>query len=200
MSREWKWLGEDHITYAVRDIRLWRHFYVNVMGGREIHHTADVNPAGSSSMELYGIELGRSRIALVSPINRSAMSQVEFFLQKHGDSIQHVAYAISNLEAFVAEMKQKGFRFLGDIIERADAFGLVKQIFTKRFDAIATSAVNGVFLEFVERREKSGAAAANACDEVFSSDVANQFYKAVEAAGDTDDGESFVPKRGPRSS
>ena len=198
MSSEWKWLGEDHITYAVRDIRLWRHFYVNVMGGREIHHTADVNPAGSSSMELYGIELGRSRIALVSPINRSATSQVESFLQKHGDhSIQHVAYAISNLEAFVAEMRQKGFRFLGGIKERADSFGPVKQIFTKRFDAIATSAVDGVFFEFVERKEKSAAAER---DEAFSSDVANQFYKAVEAAGDTDDGESFVPKRGPRSS
>ena len=199
MSPEWKWLGEDHITYAVRDIRLWRHFYVNVMGGKEIHHTADVNPAGSSSMELYGIELGRSRIALVSPINRSAMSQVESFLQKHGDSIQHVAYAISNLEAFVAEMKQKGFGFVGDIKERADAFGPVKQIFTKRLDAVGMTAVDGVFFEFVERPEESADAGAVG-GEAFSSDVAEQLYKEVEAAVDTDDGTSFVPKRSPQSS
>lgn len=184
---QWQWLGDDHITYAVRDIESWRAVYINHFGFREIHHTPDASPDGSSSMELYGLESGNSRIALVSPINRSSISHVEHFLRMHGDhSVQHVAYRIKNLEAFVQEMKAKGFHFLGDIKYRTDSFGPIKQIFAKRFDPLLTSA-QGPFYEFVERPRKAQVG----FGDFFSSLVAEELYKDVEREITDDDGKPF---------
>lgn len=183
----WQWLGEDHITYAVRDIEAWRRIYVDYFGFQEIHHTSDASPCGSSSMELYGLELGASRIALVSPINRTSISHVEYFLRKHGDhSVQHVAYAIRSLEAFVQEMKGKGFHFLGDIKYRTDSFGPIKQIFAKRFDPLLTPA-EGPFYEFVERPMRAEVDFAD----FFSSTVAEELYGDVEKDAANDDGIPF---------
>ncbi|MDZ4285668.1 MAG: VOC family protein [Candidatus Sungbacteria bacterium] len=176
-KKKWQWLKEDHITYAVWDIQFWRYVYTANLGFREIHHTADATPHGQSSMELYGLEQGGSRIALVRPINRSALSHVESFLRMHGDhSVQHGAYGIRNLEAFVAEMKEKGFHFVGKVKQRTDLFGPIKQIFAKRFDATLTPA-QGPFFEFVERPERmDGAGIAD----FYASSVAGELYEDVE--------------------
>lgn len=187
-QKRWQWLGVDHTTYAVRDIELWRGVYVDLWGFREIHYTADANPDGSSSMRLYGLECGNERIALVSPINRSSISHVHHFLERHGDhSVQHVAIAVSNLEAFVEDMKCKQFKFLGNIKVRTDLFGPIKQIFAKRFDAHLTPA-EGPFYEFVERPKdmESGLA------EFFSSTVAGELYEDVENDIAHDNGEPFI--------
>ena len=185
---KWKWLGVDHITYAVWSMDVWREIYVKMLCFREIHYTADACPGAPSSMELCGLESGNSRVALVAPIDRKATSHVTTFLDMHGDhSIQHVAYAIENLEAFVVEMKAKGFNFLGRIKVRSDSFGPVKQIFAKRFDASLTPA-EGAFFEFVER-PKAGVGGA---EEFFSSEVAAELYADVEGDIATDDGKPFI--------
>lgn len=178
-KKEWQWLDVDHITYAVRDIQFWRFVYVNDFGFREIHHTPDASPnSDESSMELYGLEQGASRIALVRPINRSAISHVEIFLRMHGDhSIQHVAYGIRNIEAFVREMIGKGFGFVGAVKQREDLFGPIKQIFAKRFDVNLTPA-QGSFYEFVERPKHAGKRVAMPA--FFASSVAGELYEDVE--------------------
>lgn len=184
----WKWLGIDHITYAVWDIAAWRAIYIDCFGFKEIHHTADACPHGASSMELYGLESGNSRIALVSPISRTLVSHVEHFLNRHGDhSVQHVAYSIQNLEEFVEEMTEKKFRFLGKVKIRNDAFGSIKQIFAKRFDAYLTPA-QGVFYEFVERSEEIDRGVLS----FFSSRVAEELYDDVERDMHQDDGAQFI--------
>ena len=186
--RSWQWLGVDHITYAVWDIAKWRAVYVDDFDFREIHYTPDALPNGSSSMQLCGLESGDTRIALVSPISRSSVSHVEHFLRAHGDhSIQHVAYAIHNLEVFVARMSAKGFKFLGEIKTRSDSFGPVKQIFAKRFDP-AMSVAEGAFFEFVERPEHIPGSS----HEFFSSKVAEELYADVERESKMDDGKPFI--------
>ena len=128
---------------------------MDCFGFREMHYTHDACPKGTSSMQLCGLELGDSRIALVSPINRASVSHVAHFLNIHGDhSVQHVAYRIKNLEAFVQEMTDKQFKFLGGIKIRTDLFGPIKQIFAKRFDPFMSPA-QGPFYEFVDRPEKN---------------------------------------------
>ena len=176
-KKQWQWLDVDHITYAVWDIQYWRAVYMGDLGFREIHHTPDASPKGKSSMELYGLQNGRSRIALARPINRSSLSHLEVFLRMHGDhSVQHVAYGIKNIEAFVQEMEGRGFHFIGTIKQRTDQFGPIKQIFAKKFDENLTPA-QGFFYEFVQRRkqtDKRGVA------DFFSSLVAEELYEELE--------------------
>jgi len=191
-KRQWQWIREDHITYAVWDIQFWHYVYTASLGFREMHHTVDAVPNGKSSMELYGLENGGSRVALVRPINRSAISHVESFLRMHGDhSVQHVAYGIRNLEVFVAEMKEKGFRFVGTVKQRADLFGPIKQIFAKRFDASLTPA-SGSFFEFVERPERTDE---EGIADFFASSVAGQLYEDVEEEVARAEHECFVSDR-----
>lgn len=180
-KKEWQWLGVDHITYVVWDTQFWRSVYIHDFGFREIHHTPDASPNGKSSMELYGLEQGESRIALVRPINRSAISHVESFLRMHGDhSVQHVAYGIRNIEAFVAEMKEQGFHFVGMVKQRQDLFGPIKQVFAKRFDSSLTPA-QGFFYEFVERPQHTDE---QSLTDFFSSSVAEELYEEVEREQD----------------
>jgi len=84
-------------------------------------------------------------------------------------------------------MKAKGIAFCGDIKERVDAFGPIKQIFAKRFDADLTPA-QGAFYEFVERFAREE----NRPDDFFSSTVAEELYEDVEKDIVSDDGECFI--------
>ena len=187
-ANEWQWLGVDHITYAVWDITKWRAIYIDCFGFREIHYTHDACPGGASSMKLCGLEAGNSRVALVSPISRASISHVAIFLHRHGDhSIQHIAYAVHNLEKFVEEMISNKFKFLGSIKRRNDSFGPIKQIFAKRFDPFMDPA-EGMFFEFVERHTQS----TNDMSEFFSSATAEELYMDVEREMCVDDGESFI--------
>ena len=123
----------------------------------------------------------------MSPINRISLSHVEHFLRKHGDhSIQHIAYRIRNLEAFVSEMRDRDFHFLKDIKYRTDLFGPIKQIFAKRFDPLLTAA-EGTFYEFVERPKQVKLS----LSDFFSSTVAEELYDDVENEIANDDGEPF---------
>ena len=186
-SDSWQWRGVDHITYAVWDVALWRAVYMG-FGFEEIHHTLDACPGAPSSMELCGLQLGDSRIALVSPIDRTSISHITHFLHMHGDhSVQHVAIAIKNLEAFVAHARDKQFNFVGAIKARTDQFGPIKQIFAKRFDPFLNPA-EGPFYEFVERPEHAAADVSN----FFSSTVARELYDDVEGEIATDDGKPFI--------
>lgn len=203
--RSWKWLGEDHITYAVKDIQSWRSVYMDVWGFKEIHHTADAWPNGPSSMELYGLQAGRSRVALVSPINRTSISHVQTFLDTNGDhSVQHVAHAIRKIEAFIKDMIRRGFKFLSEVKQRTDAFGVIKQIFAKRFDARFTPG-QGSFAEFVERPKKTLKMLARRFFHFFhlfrtkkdfagffSRQVAGELYEDVEKEILNDVGDPFV--------
>ena len=187
-TQNWEWLGVDHITYAVWDIAKWRAVYMDCFGFREMHYTSDACPNGTSSMRLCGLESGDSRIALVSPINRASISHVALFLDKHGDhSVQHIAYRIKNLEAFVQEMTDKQFKFVGGIKIRTDLFGPIKQIFAKRFDS-SLSPATGSFYEFVERPEKTD----GDLSDFFSGAVAGELYDDVEKEILADDGEPFI--------
>lgn len=189
--RSWRWLGVDHITYAVKDIQSWRSVYMDVWGFKEIHHTADACPNGPSSMELYGLQAGRSRVALVSPINRISISHVQTYLDVHGDhSAQHVAHAIHKLEEFVEEMEGRGCKFLGEIKQRTDAFGDIKQIFAKRYDKRFTPG-EGPFAEFVERLKKTKKTKKSLAG-FFSRPVAGKLYQEVEDDILNDVGDPFI--------
>lgn len=194
MERQWSIIGVDHVTVAVKDMDFWKKIYTEILGAEITPkgEVIDVDPTGPSSMKLYGLKWGKVRIALVQGIDRQQKSQVTAFTDTHGDhSFQHVALLVDNLVAFVDDMKEEEFRFLGQIQEREDEDGRpIRQVFAKGFDKDFNDAGERMFYEFVERPEDG--IFKEVLRQDFSGKVAQGFYRQMEAARKADDQETFI--------
>lgn len=186
------WLKRvDHVTYAVAagTIERWAAVHERLGGGEVVARLDDVCPGDRrSSMRLWCLRFEEFGVALVEGIDRDAESQVTAFVRAHGDhAIQHVAYAVDDLEAYVRELDALGVKMRGGIVTRNDGFGPVKQVFTKGL--VAGDPAAAAFLEFVERpRAESGTVQVS-----FSRDVGKAFYEQIEQARAAGDHEPFVP-------
>jgi hypothetical protein len=186
------WLKRvDHVTYAVAagTIERWAAVHERLGGGELVARIDDVCPDDrSSSMKLWCLRFDDFGVALVEGIDRDVESQVSAFVRAHGDhAIQHVAYAVDDLEAYVREIDALGVKLRGSIVTRHDGFGPVRQVFTKGL--AAGDPAEATFLEFVERpRAESGTVQVS-----FSRDVGKAFYAQIEEARAAGDHEPFVP-------
>lgn len=184
----------DHITYAVErgSIERWTEFHLALGGGELVSRCDDVDPDNPrSSMKLYCIRYPEFGIALVEGIDRAEESQVTAFVRQHGDhSTQHVAYAVSDLDSFMVHLRELGVRLRGEVVAREDAFGPVRQVFTKGFTKGDPAAAS--FLEFVERP-----ADGKARPVTFSQDAGRSFYTQIEDARADGDEETLTELRPP---
>lgn len=184
------WLKKvDHVTYAVKDIRQWAWYHIEVEGGRLVTRIDDVMPDNpKSSMMLWCIDYGDFGIALVQGIDREEESQVSAFVRKHGDhSVQHVAYASHDLDSFLRRLERFNARPRGETLVRHDGFGLVKQVFGKGYDD-AQDPAEMSFPEYVERPDASGGGAGI----TFSEKFGESFYSQIERARQEQDRETLI--------
>jgi 4-hydroxyphenylpyruvate dioxygenase-like putative hemolysin len=186
------WLKRvDHVTYAVAagTIDRWAAVHERLGAGEVVARIDDVSPDDPrSSMKLWCLRFDDFGAALIEGIDRDEESQVSVFVRTHGDhAIQHVAYAVDDLEAYVHALQSMGVKMRGGIVTRHDGFGLVKQVFTKGLAPGDPAAAT--FLEFVERpRAESGHQQVS-----FSHQAGKAFYEQIEQARAAGDHEPFVP-------
>ncbi|MGB4438678.1 MAG: methylmalonyl-CoA epimerase [Sedimentibacter sp.] len=98
----------DHIGIAVKNLDEAVNFYENILGlkaaGTEIVQEQKVKvaflPVGDSEVEL-----------LESTEEDSAIAK---FIAKNGEGVQHIAYRVDDIEAAIAEMKEKGIRMIDE--------------------------------------------------------------------------------------
>jgi methylmalonyl-CoA/ethylmalonyl-CoA epimerase len=86
--------------------------------------------------------LGESRIELLEAT--SPDSPIARFLSKRGQGIHHVALAVSNVSATLAELERAGFRF----IDREPRIGTGRE----RIAFLHPSSTAGVLIELVEEK------------------------------------------------
>jgi hypothetical protein len=185
-------LGFDHVAVLVWDIEKWTKRYRR-LGAEVIYDNPDMSPTTSSSAKLRGIKWGNMLIALLEPINREEESQVYHALRKHGDHFfQHIAIRVKNIHQFKQDMEASGACFAGDVIERSDAFGPVRQIFGQIFDK-NLEADEGNFYEFVERSQNPGdVSEIKDTHRDFDDNAAERLYKSVEASAASGQRVQFV--------
>ena len=191
MAEMWRHLGVDHITVCVaRNIESFVAEYVEREHGRIVFRNVDVTPGNPSSMMLYGIACDDAYlIAIAQGIDREERSHVSLFCDTHGDhAVQHVALRVTNLPAYVKEKRLQGRKFLGEIHERRDPFGEVRQIFAAPFDRLLAVS-QAPFYEFVER--PSGWQLSSDLIEVFSNSFAMGLSDDIEHARKSGLRESF---------
>jgi methylmalonyl-CoA/ethylmalonyl-CoA epimerase len=128
----------DHIGIATRQLdealRLWRDTL-----GLQVTSTEEVTEQG---VRVAMLPLGESQIELLEPL--SPGSPVGKFLEKRGPGIHHVALRVTDIQAALVQLKEKGTRLI-DETPRLGAGGCLVAF-------IHPSSANGVLLELVQHQ------------------------------------------------
>lgn len=132
-----KILKIDHLGIAVNSIDQSKRFWTDILGlsleGTETVQEQKVTtaffPVGDSEVELL------ESTSPDGPIAR--------YLEKKGEGIQHVAFRVDNIEAALAELKEKGVRLI-DETPRKGAGGA-------KIAFLHPKATNGILVELSER-------------------------------------------------
>ncbi len=131
-------LGVDHIALAVEDLdqatALWKSMGLRI-GAREV-----VADQGVQVQMMYA---GKTRIELVAPLDDT--SPVAAFLANRGPGLHHLALAVDDCAAAVADLQQSSIRLI-DSEPRAGAH-------QTRIAFVHPKATAGVLTEMVEGGE-----------------------------------------------
>lgn len=92
----------SHIGIAVRDLDQQKQFYQQTLG-LELLAEEEV-PDQKVKIAMFAV--GDARIELLEPTG--ADSPVERFLQKRGEGIHHIAYAVTDLRSMLARLSAQG--------------------------------------------------------------------------------------------
>ena len=128
----------DHVGIAVKDLAASVKWYEETLGlhskGTEVVQEQQVTvaflPCGDSELELL------ESTPPEGPIAR--------FIEKNGEGIQHIAIRVDDIDAALAELKEKGVRLI-DQTPRYGAGGA-------RIAFLHPKATHGVLLELCERK------------------------------------------------
>lgn len=103
-----KLLNLDHVAIAVFDLD-------QAIAG--YHDRYRVEPTSREVVEEQGVEeamipVGGSFVQLLMPLG--AETPVGRFLEKNGEGLHHVAYAVTNIEAALSHLKESGARLVDE--------------------------------------------------------------------------------------
>ena len=130
----------DHVGSAVKDLEAAKKFYTEILGlkdsGEETVDEQKVKvtfyPLGDSELELLESTHPEGRIAK--------------YIDRCGEGIQHIALRVDNIEAALADLKEKGVRLI-DEKPRYGAGGA-------SIAFVHPKATGGILLELSERKEE----------------------------------------------
>jgi methylmalonyl-CoA/ethylmalonyl-CoA epimerase len=128
----------DHIGIATRSIEeglaVWRDEL-----GLEVDSTEEVTEQG---VKVCMLAVGDTHVELLEPL--SAETAVGRFLAKRGPGMHHIAIEVADINASLAELKNKGARLI-DETPRVGAGGCLVAF-------VHPSSANGVLLELVQHQ------------------------------------------------
>ena len=103
-----KTLKIDHIGIAVKSIEAARQFYEEALG---LEMTA-VEEVAEQKVRVGFFPVGDSEIELLESTDPEG--PIAKFIENKGEGIQHIAVKVDNIEAALAELKEKGFRLIDE--------------------------------------------------------------------------------------
>jgi methylmalonyl-CoA/ethylmalonyl-CoA epimerase len=140
-------MGIDHITLCVENLDAAEYLFTKILGFEVIWSARDVG-SDKSSMNTVVVQRGNAKIALMQGRDKVVKSQINEFIEKYGQGVQHVAIEVDDIEAVCREWESHGVKFSGPLKEGRDGFGPLKQRFTyPLFPA------SGLFLELTQREQ-----------------------------------------------
>ncbi len=128
----------DHIGIAVSNLDEAIKLYSDVLG-LELHGTEEVS---EQKVKVAFLPVGDTEVELLE--STSPDGPIAKFIEAKGQGIQHIAFRVDDIEAALAEMKEKGLRLI-DEKPRYGAGGA-------RIAFLHPKSTNGVLIELCERK------------------------------------------------
>lgn len=160
--------GFDHVTLCVDDLEAAEFLFAKILGFEVIWSAKDVG-SETSSMDTVVVQRGGAKIALMQGRDKAGKSQINEFIEKYGQGVQHIALEVDNIEAMCREWEAHGVTFSGPVKEGKDGFGPLKQRFT--YPLFPNS---GLFIELTQRQQGEEAA------RTFVRSTVESLYKDIE--------------------
>jgi methylmalonyl-CoA/ethylmalonyl-CoA epimerase len=107
----------EHIGIAVRSIASQLPYYEGVLG-LKCYATEDVPSQGVRTAFFL---VGGTKLELLEPLSDS--STIAKFIEKRGEGIHHLAFAVPDVQSSLSEVSSKGVQLI-DKVARAGAEGL----------------------------------------------------------------------------
>ncbi|RMA66045.1 methylmalonyl-CoA epimerase [Ulvibacter antarcticus] len=102
----------EHIGIAVKDLEAANEIYKNLLG-YEHYKTETVEGEG---VVTSFFKCGDSKIELLEATRDD--SPIAGFIEKRGEGVHHIAFAVDDIEAEVKRLKESGFRVLNETPKR----------------------------------------------------------------------------------
>jgi methylmalonyl-CoA/ethylmalonyl-CoA epimerase len=160
--------GIDHITLCVENLGAAEFLFTKILGFEVIWSARDVG-SDKSSMDTVVVQRGDARVALMQGRDKAMRSQINAFIEKYGQGVQHFALEVDDIEAVCRDWEAHGVKFSGPLKEGRDGFGPLKQRFT--YPLFPGS---GMFIELTQRRHGEERAKA------FVRSTVESLYKDIE--------------------
>lgn len=129
----------EHIGIAVKDLQSSNELFKKLFG--QAHYK--IEEVESEGVATSFFLLGETKIELVAASNET--SSIAKFIEKKGEGIHHIAYAVDNIEAEMTRLKSEGFELINQQAkDGAD---------NKRICFLHPKSTNGVLVELCEEKK-----------------------------------------------
>ena len=98
----------EHIGIAVKNLAMSNLMYKKLFG--QVHYKTE--KVETEGVKTSFFKLGESKIELLEAINED--SPIAKFIEKRGEGIHHIAYAVDDIKGEISRLKDEGFTLLSD--------------------------------------------------------------------------------------
>lgn len=126
----------EHIGIAVKDLEKSNQLFASLFG--EKHYK--IEEVLSEGVKTSFFKAGPNKIELLEATNPE--SPIAKFIDKKGEGIHHIAFAVDNIEAEIKRLKKEGFTVLNEIPKKGADNKLVAFLHPK--------STNGVLIELCQ--------------------------------------------------
>ena len=126
----------EHIGIAVKDLKKANKLYAQLFG--EAHYKVEEVPSEGVSTSFF--KIGENKIELLEATsNNSAIAK---FIERKGEGVHHIAFAVDDIEKEISRLKMEGFKIINEIPKQGADNKLVAFLHPK--------STNGVLIELCQ--------------------------------------------------
>ncbi len=126
----------EHIGIAVKDIEKSNKLFASLFG--EKHYK--IEEVISEGVKTSFFQIGSNKIELLEATNQN--SPIAKYIEKRGEGIHHIAFAVKNIEFEIKRLKNEGFTIINEIPKKGADKKLVAFLHPK--------STNGVLIELCQ--------------------------------------------------